>query len=97
MADTTDTEAEKVPSRRKPGAVPVTLSVEEAAKYVKRSVPRVYAWLGMRRDDGKPLLPHRRIMGRIIIRLEDIEALPPVPPEATPRSFFAKQKEVTHG
>jgi hypothetical protein len=72
------------------GPLPVHATVDEVAACVRRSVKTVYKWLQVLGPDGRPMLPHRRVLGMILVPVSAVLALPAVLPG--PRSsFFSSQ------
>lgn len=60
------------------------------------SVKTVYGWLKLRDAQQRAVLPHRKILGRVLIRVTDVMALPVRLPLGAASSFFANRptKEV---
>lgn len=75
----------------KTGPLPETATVQEVAEYTRRSVKTVYGWLKMRKADKTPMLPHKQILGSIVIEVRDVLALPRRMP-GPPSSFFASKQ-----
>lgn len=72
----------------KSGKLPETATVMEVAEYTRRDVKTVYGWLKVRKADKTPMLPHKQILGSIVIEVRDVLALPCRMP-GPPSSFFA--------
>lgn len=64
------------------GPLPQWATVQEVAAAVRRSEKTVYWWLGLKRDDRTPLLPHTKVLGTVLILARDVLALPAVMPAA---------------
>lgn len=73
------------------GPLPTTATPTEVAHYTRRDRKTVYGWLKMLRPNGQPLLPHKVVLGAIVIDVRDVLALPGRMP-GPPPPFFANSK-----
>lgn len=74
----------------KSGPLPATATVQEVAEYTRRDVKTVYGWLKVRKADKTPMLPHKQVVGSILIEVRDVLALPSRMPGPPPSFFAAK-------
>lgn len=81
------------------GPLPQMATVKEVAEALRRDEKTVYGWLRLLRPphapgaDPVPLLPHRKVLGSILIEARDVLALPSRMPGPRP-SFFDKEVAV---
>lgn len=73
------------------GPLPALATVGEVAECVRREPKTVYGWLKVKNSKGKPLLPHRWVLGTILIDAQAVLALPARMPGPPPSFFVAKQ------
>ncbi len=79
------------------GPLPQMATVAEVAEAMRRSEKTVYGWLKLTRpplragEPARPLLPHRRVLGSILIEARAVLSLPAVMPG--PRASFFADKE----
>lgn len=79
------------------GSLPQMATVKEVAECVRKDVKTVYGWLKLTRppvrpgDEPTPLLPHRQVLGTILIEVRHVLALPARMPGPRP-SFFADKE-----
>lgn len=79
------------------GPLPQMATVAEVAEAMRRSEKTIYGWLKVMRpplragEPGRPLLPHRKVLGSILIEAAAVLSLPAVMPG--PRAAFFAEKE----
>jgi hypothetical protein len=73
------------------GPLPVFATVNEVAECLRVSPKTVYGWLKVRRADGSALLPHRRVLGAILIEAAAVLRLPERMPRAGLSLFFQRE------
>jgi hypothetical protein len=74
------------------GPLPQFATVAEVAECLRRKPKTVYNWLGMRRAGGdEPLLPHKEILGTVLIPVAAVLSLPARMPGPRP-SFFCRKE-----
>lgn len=79
------------------GPLPQMATVAEVAEAMRRSEKTIYGWLKVMRpplragEPGRPLLPHRKVLGSILIEARAVLSLPAVMPG--PRAAFFAEKE----
>jgi hypothetical protein len=72
------------------GPLPQMATVGEVAECLRRDVKTVYGWLKVMKGKEQ-MLPHKRVLGTILIEARAVLALPPRMP-GTPSSFFSAKQ-----
>lgn len=72
------------------GPLPQMATVSEVAECMRRDVKTVYGWLKVMKGK-EPMLPHRRVLGSILIEARAVLALPARMP-GPPSSFFSAKQ-----
>lgn len=81
------------------GPLPQLATVTEVAEAMRKDVKTIYGWLRVMlppRVTGSPpvpLLPHRKVLGSILIDARDVLALPSRMPGPRPSFFVRKEAE----
>lgn len=79
------------------GPLPQMATVKEVAEAMRRDDKTIYAWLKLKRParqpglEPEPLLPHRRVLGSILIDATAVLSLPAHMPGPRP-SFFVRKE-----
>ena len=77
----------------KTGPLPSFATVAEVAQALRLDRSTIYAWTALRGPDGRALLPCREILGRKLIDIRDVLALPATWPSWAPRRPFLFSEE----
>jgi len=72
------------------GPLPALATVGEVAECLRRDVKTVYGWLKVMKGKEQ-MLPHKRVLGTILIEARDVLALPARMP-GPPSSFFSAKQ-----
>lgn len=75
------------------GPLPAMATVDEVAACVRKDVKTIYRWLKLLHADNKPVLPHKRVMGTILVPAAAVLELPRRAP-GPPPSFFSQKRRV---
>lgn len=70
-------------------------TVDEVSACVRKDVKTVYRWLKLLHADKQPVLPHKRVMGTILVPAAAVLELPRRAPGPAPL-FFAQKRRVAN-
>lgn len=74
------------------GPLPAMATVDEVAACVRKDVKTVYRWLKLLHADNQPVLPHKRVMGTILVPAQAVLQLPRRAPGPAPLFFAQKRR-----